>query len=731
MRRFPFHLQHDAMQCGVACLQMIFESYGVKYTSIELSSLCNVTTEGVSMLALSRTAERLGMHTTCGRMSLSGLTKIPLPCILHWNQNHFVVLCRVKQQRKSNVYYIADPSKGLLKLRTEDIAECWLSTRSFGEDKGTALLMVPTPKFGKPIDSKGETRSFRFLFGYIKKYSRYFGLICFSMAVGCLIQLIFPFLMQAIVDVGINGKDIGFVYLVLVGQLVLVLSSTVVDFVRRWILLHISTRINVSLVSDFFSKLFKLPMSYFDTKQTGDLLQRMGDHSRVQNFMTGKVLSIMFSLVTFVILGLVLLKYSVLLFSVFVLFSIVYGMWNSLFLRQRRVLDYDLFGKQAVAQDKTWQMITSMQEIKLQDCCQRHRWEWEDTQADLFGVQMKSLKLQQAEEVGGTLINSLKGVVVTILAAKAVIDGQMTLGMMLSVQYIIGQLASPVEQLMSFIYSLQDVQISLERINEVHQISDEDEDDGLLNYYTHLYLRGLRFDEVSFKYNLDSEDLTLDKVSITMERGTTTAIVGASGSGKTTLLKLLLGYYKPLEGLIEVAGWPNDFYNMQWWRSQCGVVMQDGIIFSESIARNIAVGDGEIDTERLAKAARMACIEDFIEGLPLKYNTKVGRNGMGLSAGQKQRMLIARAVYKDPQYLFLDEATNSLDANNERKIVANLERFFKGRTVMVIAHRLSTVRNADQIVVLEKGRVVECGTHAELSAKKGAYYELVKNQLEL
>ena len=489
-------------------------------------------------------------------------------------------------------------------------------------------------------------------------------------------------------------------------------------------------RINISLVSDFFIKLLKLPMAFFDTKLTGDLLQRMSDHSRVQSFLTSQVLGILFTMLSFIIYGIVLSIYNLPIFLVFIAGSVVYGIWIIVFLNRRKILDYELFEQQAKNQNRTFQFITSMQEIKLQSCETRRRHEWEDVQADLFAVQMKSLKLQQTQEAGSIFINEVKNIVITVLAASAVISGEMTLGAMLAVQYIIGQLSSPVEQLMSFVYSLQDVKISLERINEIHE-GDNEESSGrkLRNFETGD--RTIRIKNVDFKYDPHSRSKTLDDVSIEIPQGKVTAIVGASGSGKTTLVKLMLGYYPVLDGEILIAGRPIGDYNLKWWRSQCGAVMQDGVIFSESIARNIAVADGDVDEERLRKAAEIARIHDYVMTLPLKYDTMIGRDGVGLSQGQKQRILIARAVYRDPDFIFLDEATNSLDAKNERDIVENLETFFNGRTVVVVAHRLSTVKNADQIIVLDGGRVVESGTHAELTARRGAYYNLVKNQLEL
>ena len=733
MRKFPFVKQHDAMQCGVACLEMVCRNYGRQFPISMLSQICHVTSEGVSMLGISEAANEIGFHSVCVRTTVDNLSLAPLPCILHWNQNHFVVLYKV---RKGKRFYIADPGKGLIKYSLDDFKNHWVSTRSGGEDKGIAMLLEPTPLFytlkADEIE-EGENdnpRSFRFLFGYVRKYKRYFGQVVLGLTVGSLLQLVLPFLTQSIVDVGIRNQDIGFIWLILLGQLMLTFSSTAIDFIRRWLLLHISMRINISLVSDFFIKLLKLPMSFFDTKLLGDLMQRMGDHSRVNGFLTGQTLTIAFSLFSFAVFSVVLFLYNWQIFAIFLLGSILYAAWMMLFLRRRKVLDYELFEQQAINNNKTYEFLTSMQEIKLQDCEQRRRWEWEDTQADLFGVQMKSLKLQQTQEAGSILINEMKNIVITVVAAAAVIHGQMTLGMMLAVQYIIGQLNSPVEQLMGFFYSLQDVRISLERINEIHRAEDENGKRGL-----HTALddssKGIDIDGIMFKYDPHALTKTLDDVTIHIPKGKVTAIVGASGSGKTTLVKLMLGYYPVLEGQISIGGTDISTLNKKWWRRQCGVVMQDGVIFSESIARNIAVDDGEIDEQRLLKASQIACIHEYVMSLPLKYNTKIGRDGVGLSQGQKQRILIARAVYKNPDYTFLDEATNSLDANNERAIVENLDRFYKGKTVVVVAHRLSTVKNADQIVVIDHGRVVEIGDHEELIERRGAYYNLVRNQLEL
>ena len=731
MKHFPIIHQHDTMQCGIACLQMVCKYFGREYTSDSLSNLCFATTEGVSMLGINETANNLGLRTICVKTTTSIFDKSPLPSILHWDQNHFVVLYKVKKGKK---FYVADPGKGLVTYNLEEFKQHWISTKSNSEDKGIAMFLETTPTFFtykmEGEENIKEKRSFRFLFGYVKKYRKYFGQIILGLIVGSLLQLVLPFLTQSIVDVGIKNQDIGFVWLILLGQLMLTVSRTAIDFIRRWLLLHISLRINISLVSDFFIKLLKLPMSFFDTKLMGDLMQRMNDHSRVNTFLTQQTLNITFAMLTFVVFSVVLFFYNKLVFVIFLLGSILYGGWMTLFLKRRKVLDYELFEQQAINNNKTYEFITSMQEIKLQDCEQRRRWEWEDTQADLFGVQMKSLKLQQTQEAGSIFINEVKNIIITVVAATAVIHGQMTLGMMLAVQYIIGQLNSPVEQLMNFFYSLQDVKISLERINEIHQMDDEYGKEGFRTSIEDKK-EGIDIKNIMFKYDPHALRKTIDDVRIHIPQGKVTAIVGASGSGKTTLIRLMLGYYSVLEGQINIGNTNINKLNKKWWRRQCGVVMQDGVIFSESIARNIAVDDGDIDKERLLKAAEIACIKEYVMALPLKFNTKIGRDGVGLSQGQKQRILIARAVYKNPDYIFLDEATNSLDANNERSIVENLDKFYKGKTVVIVAHRLSTVKNADQIVVIDHGKVVEVGNHESLTAKRGAYYNLVKNQLEL
>lgn len=730
--KFPFIKQPDAMDCGPASLVMIAQHYGRHYTLDHLRERCFLARDGVSLLGISKAAEEIGFRTVGGRLTFKKLTeKVLLPCIVHWNQEHFVVVYALRKQRKGYIVFVADPGKGLLTYSREEFCEHWISTRTNGEEKGIALLMEPTQLFYEQEgDQLPSENRIRFLWKYLLRYRRFFGQLILGLLIGSLLQLVFPFLTQAIVDAGIQGKDIGFVWLVLLAEMMLLFSRTTIDFIRRKILLHISTRINVSLISDFFIKLMKLPMKFFDTKLTGDLLQRIEDHRRIENFLTNQTISIIFSAFTFVIFSVVLFIYHIPIFLVFLAGSILYGIWIRVFLKKRRQLDYKMFEQLGINRNVVYQLITGMQEIKLQGCEQRKRWEWEDVQADLFDVNMQALNLSQNQEAGGIFINELKNVLVTALAATAVINGNLTLGMMLSIQYIIGQLNSPVEQLMNFIYQWQDVSISLDRMNEIHTQQNEEDADrhvkALPENNTNIHIHDL-----CFKYDGARPDYVLEGINLHIPQGKVTAIVGASGSGKTTLVKLLLGFYAPNEGEIRIGDENLSTFNLSWWRTQCGAVMQEGYLFSDTIARNIAISDDEIDLDRLRQAARVANIAEYVEKLPLCYNTKIGQDGQGVSQGQRQRILIARVVYKNPRFIFLDEATNSLDANNERAIVENLSTFYKGKTVIVVAHRLSTVKHADQIVVLDGGKIAETGTHAGLTARHGKYYELVKNQLEL
>ncbi len=734
MIRFPHTRQLDAMDCGPACLRMVAKYHGKIYSLERLREMCHITREGVSLLGISDAAEAIGMRTLGVKIPFEKLKEeVPLPCIAHWKQRHFVVVYAIKGKTGKEKISVADPAHGLIAYTKEEFLKGWLSTKEGENDQGICLLLEPTPDFYKQEDETLNKKSFGFLFSYVKPHRKFIIQLFLGMILGSLLQLIFPFLTQSVVDVGIGTRDLSFITLVLIAQLVLFASQTTVDFIRSWILLHISTRINISLISDFLIKLMKLPIGFFDTKMIGDLMQRIGDHTRIENFLTATSLQVLFSMVNLIIFAVVLGYYSLTILTIFLIGSILYILWVLVFLKRRRELDFKRFAQMSENQSNLIQLITGMQEIKLNNCEKQKRWEWEKIQARLFRVNIKGLALNQYQQAGGAFFNQVKNILITFIAAQSVVTGKMTLGMMMAVQYIIGQLNAPVEQMINFVRSAQDAKISLERLGEIHLKEDEEpvtlEGTPLMDRLPED--KNITVSDLSFQYDGPHSPFVLKNLNLAIPQNKITAIVGTSGSGKTTLIKLLLGFYKPVEGEIRIGDFKLENISPSFWRSQIGAVMQDGFIFSDSIARNIAVSDETINSEKLLHAVKTANIREYIESLPLGFNTKIGQEGVGLSQGQKQRILIARAVYKNPQFIFFDEATNALDANNEKVIMKNLDDFFKGRTVIVVAHRLSTVKNADQIVVLEKGKIVEKGTHNELTINKGKYYELVKNQLEL
>jgi ATP-binding cassette subfamily B protein len=734
MKKFPHYLQTDAMTCGPTCIRIISSYYGKNYTLADLVQISHTDREGSNFLGLSEAANKISLRTIGVKVPFGTLVEeVPLPCIAHWNQNHFVVIYKIKK----NKIYISDPAHGLLDYKKEDFLKNWVSD---GTDQGILLLLEPTPEFYlENIDTKNKVNNhnFTFLYSYLRCHRKAVSQVIVGLLAGSILQLIFPFLTQSIVDIGLQNRDMRFIYLILFSQLMLFFGRATIDIIRNYILMHVSSRINISLVSDFFAKLMRLPVKYFDSKMTGDIMQRITDNNRIENFLTGPSLSTLFSLLNFLIFSSVLAWYSLSIFVSFMLGSCIYFLWILCFLKPRANIDFKRFHQSSKNQSKIIELINGMQEIKLHNAETQKRWQWEGLQARLFKINLESLSLNTLQNSGSLIINELKNIIVTFLAAKLVLEGQITLGMMLSISYITGQLNAPVMEMVNFAQHWQDAKLSLERLSEIH--NKEDEESTNKEYVQDLEPNlSFRFENVSFKYDGVGADMVLQDLSVYIPNNKITAIVGSSGSGKTTLMKLLLKFYDTTKGSIllvdnqsENIGVNLNHISSKFWRDQCGAVMQEGYIFSDTIANNIAVGVDLIDKKKLKHAAATANIRDFIENLPLNYNTKIGMEGVGLSAGQKQRILIARAVYKNPNYLFFDEATSALDANNEKIIMNNLNDFFKNKTVIVIAHRLSTVKNADQIIVLDKGKIIEKGNHNELTLFRGAYYELVKNQLEL
>jgi ATP-binding cassette subfamily B protein len=706
---------------------MISKYYGKSYSVQFLRKKIYLSPAGASLTDISDAAEEIGFHSIGVRVTLDQLiNEAPLPCIAHWNGRHYVVINQVK----GNKIHLADPSYGQTAYTKEEFCKQWLHP---GKDTGVVLLLEPTPKFYEEAEDATvpAKNTVVALLGHLWKYKKYLFQLFLGLLMGSLLQLSLPFLTQAIVDVGINTRNLNFVHLILAGQLTLFASRTAVDLIRRWILLHLSARINIALISDFLVKITRLPLSYFSQNQVGEILQRINDYGKIERFLSTTTLNVLFSIISVLIYGAVLAFYDAQIFLIFLASSIVYIIYVSLFIKKRREIDFKQFSAASANQDCLIQLINGMPEIKLNNCEKQKRWEWENIQAKLFKLNMSSTKLAQYQHAGSFIINEVKNIFITFLSAKAVIDGEITLGMMLAIQYIIGQLNGPVDEFVEFTRTYQEANNSMERIGEVYNYENEDSNNGNYSNLMTDALSGqsIKIENLSFHYAGPNSPRVLQEVSMAIPAGKVTAIVGTSGSGKTTLLKLLLKFYSNYTGDIKAGEYNLASVKGSAWRQKCGVVMQDGFIFVDTVANNIAMTADEVDFKKLKYAAKIANIEELIDSLPQRYDTKIMPSS--LSQGQKQRILIARAIYKDPEYLFFDEATSSLDANNEKVIMENLDEFFRGRTVIVIAHRLSTVRNADQIVVLEKGRVIETGTHNKLIKDNGQYFHLVKNQLEL
>lgn len=723
------------MDCGPTCLRMVAKSYGKHFKADILRQMTGFSKMGVSLLSISNTAEKIGFRTRGVKINIEQLSEIPLPAILHWDQNHFVVLIEIK---KKNVC-IADPGKGVIIYKIPELLKHWISSKDpEGNDIGVALILEPTPTFYKQSGHKEHRLSWSHISQYLLSTKWQIAQVIIALIITSLLQLIFPFLTQSIVDTGIHTKNLQFVVIVLIAQSMLTFSLTIVTFIRSRLLLRISNILNIQMLSDFWIKLTRLPLSYFDVHHTGDTMQRIGDHRTIQSFLTGAALNTIFSVFNFFVYAVVLVIYSVQLFLIFFACSIAYFMWVHIFQRVRRKLNYETFDLSAKENSATLQLIQGMHEIRLNNAEKQKRWEWENIQANVFKLNFKSLNYGQVQQAGATFINSMQAIIISFIVAKFVIDGKLTLGAMLAIQYIIGQLSGPIQQWVSFVQSAQDAKISMERLNEIHQLDDEEIVEK--NYMIQLPQdKSISIKRLSFTYPSAGNKLVLKDINLIIPENKVTAIVGSSGSGKTTLLKILLKVYEHYEGEIRIGPYELnnkesakfDIISHQYWRSICGAVLQDGYIFNDSVARNIAVSEEEIDYHKLVQSCKIANINSFVDSLPNGYYTKLGAGGIGVSQGQRQRILIARAVYKSPTYLFFDEATNALDSNNERDIVENLQKFFTGKTVIVVAHRLSTVRNADKIVVLSNGTIAEEGTHEELYSTRGKYYELVKNQLEL
>lgn len=729
-KKFPFYHQLDAMDCGATCLKMLCKYFGKEISIDKLRDLCYTNREGVSILGISDAAENIGLHSLCARLSFENVRdEAPVPFVAYWRERHFLIVYKIQKGK----VYCADPAHGLITFSEEEFKNGWISTAAGEDPEGYALFMEPTPSFYEEAEESVKDRQkagLKYYLNYLKPYKKYYFQIFLSLFVATILQIIFPFLTQALVDIGVTNQDIGFIHIIVIAQIVLFISQIGGQFIRSWLFLHMSARINLSILSDFIVKLMKLPISYFERKTPGDIMQRIHDHDRIQGFFTSQTIDFIFTVITILVFGTILYTYNSVIFLTYIIGSALYFAWIIFFMKMRKELDYKNFDQSILNQNKTIQLVSGMQEIKLQNCEKQKRWEWERIQVRFFKLGAKGLVISQLEQSGSAILNGVKNILLTFYAAKLVVEGEMTLGMMLAVQFIVGNLNATMGGIIGFLHSAQNAVISADRLSEIHQMDDEEHAENR-NSTLGSDQRDIIFEDVSFQYGGPRSERVIKNFNLTIPKGKTTAIVGASGSGKSTLLKLLLKSYEPTEGSINYGDSNIKSISFKVWRSKFATVTQDSFMFSDSIARNIAIGEEVIDRERMRFATKTANIREFIECLPIEYNTKIGEDGIGVSQGQKQRILLARAVYKNSDILLLDEATNALDANNEKEIVNNLDEYCKDKTVVVVAHRLSTVKNADQIVVLGKGEILEQGTHQELVNLKGEYYNLVKNQLSI
>ena len=721
--KIKFIRQREAMDCGPTCLKIICQYYGLNPSIQLLREQCDKSQQGVTLQGINSTAEDLGFKTIPLRLKIDDfMEQAQLPCIIHWQNSHYVVVYKIHK----NKVYMADPGKGKVVISKNDFKEFWCSN----DDSGIVLFLQPTEKIYQFEEEVQSSNGLYHILLHFTRFKKFF----FQLGIGAMLvsltNLALPFLTQALVDHGIGNKDIDFLYIILIGQIFLFVSKTSVEFIRGWLLMHMGTRINIAIVSEYLMKLMRLPLSYFAQSNLGDVLQRIMDHNKIEEFLTSHSLTTIFSLINLVIFSIIMATYSIHIFLIFFFSSLLSIYWVTLFLNKRKVLDYREFKQLSDNQNAIVQIVNGMPEIKLNNCSSSYRWHWEKIQAKLYKTRIKGLALDQYQLAGNLFINEMKNIIITFWAAYLVIEGEITLGMMMAITYILAQMNTPIDNIINFIKMGQDAKLSMERLIEVQQLTDE-KDEVETQLSDTVPAGDLNIKDLSFKYSKHDKHHVLDSFSLNIPYKKTTAIVGSSGSGKTTLLKLLLKFYQPNDGSITLSGQNIKFICSDYWRSLCGVVMQDGHIFNDSIARNIALSNDSLDMAKVISAAKTANIHNEIESLPQGYFSPIGVEGIGLSGGQIQRILIARAVYKNPQYIFLDEATSALDANNEREIQKNLSQFLRDKTVLVIAHRLSTVKNADQIIVMDKGVVVEKGTHEQLTKLKGFYFELVKNQLEL